>query len=118
MGETSNASPLTKAMFTSSDHGMDGGIGHFTAKPSSLAEMSLAATSSAQGRSYDFESLNAGTIGGVSASVGVGENGERAGQGEGAKGSHQPEDLEAGGSLSSLPVSIPEELRCVAQFMF
>ena len=116
MGGTSNASPLTKAMFTSSDHGMEGGIGQFqfstTAKPSSLTEMSLVATSAAQGRSYGFEG---GIIDGVSTSAGVGE---RAEQGEGAKGSHQPGDLEERESVSSLPVSIPEELRCVTQFMF
>lgn len=106
-------------MFTSSDHGVDGGIGNFqfsaTAKPSLLTGL---ATSAAQGRSYDFESLKAGTIGGVSASAGVGEDGERAEHREGVKGNHQHEDLEERESVSSLPVSIPEELRCVKQFIF
>lgn len=118
-GGISNASPLlATTMLTSSDHGMDGGIGHFqfsaTAKPSSLTEMNVVATSAAQGRSYD---LKAGTMGGASASAGVGKSVDGADQGEGAKGSHQPE-LEERESVSSLPVSIPEELRCVMQFVF
>ena len=119
-GGSGNGSQLPRATFPVIDRGADGGVGQFpfsaTAQPSSLTQVNVAATSNAEGMSYNFEGLNAGTMAVASTSAGGRDSGKVADRGEGAESGHRLE-LEEEESVSSLPVSIPEELRFVEQFL-